>query len=100
MRHTHTPSEWAAFLSLGVSFWAAGAAVVWLFADADLEDFDPRPALRRAGQTVHQVLVYVGHDLNRVVALVLHEARAAWTQTALTVASLLLLTVPTEVQGR
>ena len=69
MSHTHSPAEWAAFVSLGVSFWASCAAAVWLFADADLADFDPRPALHRA----RQVAVYAARDLDRAVAATRHE---------------------------
>lgn len=96
--HTHSLSEWAAFISLGVSFWSSCAAVVWLFADADLADFDPRPAVARA----HQVAVYAGHDLNRVLAAVEHQVRplVAALRTlprdvGLTLAALLILTIPT-----
>ncbi|MCX4703930.1 hypothetical protein [Streptomyces sp. NBC_01373] len=47
MNHTHSLSEWAAFVSLGVSGYAALSAPYFVFVDADLKDFDPRPALAR-----------------------------------------------------
>lgn len=46
--HSHSAAEWASFVSLGVGVWAAGSALVLLICDADLKDFDPRPAVRRA----------------------------------------------------
>jgi hypothetical protein len=67
--HAHSLAEWAAFLSLGVGFWSSCAAVVWLIADADLKDFDPRPAARR----IHQGAVYVGRDLAWAVGSARHE---------------------------
>lgn len=63
--HTHTPAEWAAFLSLGVGFWASCAALLYLLHDAD---FDPRPLLARARQGA----VHAGHDLDRAAAAVGH----------------------------
>lgn len=90
LTHTHEPSEWAAALPLGLI--PLGALILVLaFADADL---DPRPAVRRSAGAVHQGAVYAGHDLNRAYALVLHEVQAAWTQAALTLAALLILTIP------
>lgn len=46
--HTHSPSEWAAFGSLGLGCWAACAALLYLSYDAEAADFDPRPAVARA----------------------------------------------------
>jgi hypothetical protein len=50
--HTHTAAEWLAFLCLGLSGWAAGSALLYLICDTDLAYFDPRPALRTAGDWV------------------------------------------------
>lgn len=52
MYDTHTLAEWAAFLSLGVSVPAALSVPYFLTVDADLADFDPRPAVRRARPVV------------------------------------------------
>jgi hypothetical protein len=93
--HTHSLAEWAAFGSLGVSVWAVAAAVIWLTADAEAEDFDPRPAVRRATAVLHQGAVHAGHDLNRAIASVQRAAHAAVREAALTVAALLILTIPT-----
>jgi hypothetical protein len=52
MTHTHSLAEWLAFLCLGVGGWAAGSALLYLICDTDLAYFDPRPALRTAGDWV------------------------------------------------
>jgi hypothetical protein len=49
MYETHSLAEWLAFLCLGVGGWAAGSALLYLICDTDLAYFDPRPALRTAG---------------------------------------------------
>lgn len=92
--HAHSLDEWAAFLSLGVSAWAAMAAVIWLTADAELEDFDPRPAVRRLLAITHQGAVHAGHDLNRALAAAQLLARQSTRDAALTVAALLALLLP------
>lgn len=91
MNHTATPSDWVAFLSLGVSGWAVMAAVIWLTADAEAADFDPRPLARRALNAAHQGAVYAGHDLNRGLATSQRAAREARRAAAVSVAGLLLL---------
>lgn len=92
--HTNSPAEWAAFLSLGVSVWSAGSGLVLLTVDADLDDFDPRPAVRRARGAVHQAAVHAGHDLNRAIATSQRTASYALREAALTVAALLALLLP------
>lgn len=47
MTGTHSPAEWAAFLSLGTGISAAVSIPFFLLVDADPTDFDPRPALSR-----------------------------------------------------
>jgi hypothetical protein len=74
-------------VSLGVSA-AALIRLALAFADADLAYFDPRPAVR-------QGLVHAGHDLNRAIATAERLAGQAARETALTVAALLILTIPT-----
>ena len=69
----HSPAEWAQMLFLAVSAYGALSAPYFVFVDADLKDFDPRPAVRRAAPVVHPVLVFAGHDLNRAVATARHE---------------------------
>ena len=87
---THSPAEWAAFTSLGISAWAVMAALLWLTVDAEPADFDPRPAARRATTALHQGVVHAGHDLNRARA---HAERAA-VHAAITAAAALALLLP------
>ncbi|MEJ8671924.1 hypothetical protein WKI71_36840 [Streptomyces sp. MS1.AVA.1] len=79
--HTHTSAEWAAFLSLGVSGGAIWTGLFLLVVDADLEDFDPRPALRR---------VVESPAADRVLIAVTN-ARHNLREAALTAAALLML---------
>jgi len=46
--HTTSPGEWAEMVSLAVALYAAASVPYFLLVDADLADFDPRPAVRRA----------------------------------------------------
>ena len=48
MYATHSLAEWFAFLLLGVGAHGALSVPYFLAVDADLCDFDPRPALSRA----------------------------------------------------
>ncbi|MFJ8538105.1 hypothetical protein [Streptomyces sp. NPDC093591] len=83
-----------ATLSLGLV--PVGALILALaFADADPAYFDPRPAVRRTTAAVHQAAVHAGHDLNRATATVQRHAGQAARDAALTVAALLILTIPT-----
>jgi hypothetical protein len=101
MAHAHSLSEWAQMLSLATSAYAGVSVFYFLLVDADLADFDPRPAVRRA----HQVAVYAGHDLNRAYASVEHAARPLLAaavhalrtlprDAGLTLAALYVLTIP------
>lgn len=69
----HSPADWAAYLSLAVGIASAASVPFQLTVDADLADFDPRPAARRAAPVVHQALVFAGHDLNRAIGSTRHE---------------------------
>jgi hypothetical protein len=98
---THTPAEWAAFTSLGISAWAVMAALLWLTVDAEPADFDPRPAARRALAAAHQGAVHAGHDLAWVAASARHHSvpllaalRVAPRDAALSLAALLVLLLP------
>lgn len=85
-------------LSLAVALHASLSVPYFLLVDADL---NPRPALRAC----HQRAVYAGGYLNWAVASAWHEARpvadyvltagrVAARDAALTVAALLILTIP------
>ena len=86
---THSPTEWAAAGSLGLSSISL-IALALAFADADAAYFDPRPAARRATAALRQGAVHAGHDLNRARA---HAERAA-VQAAITAAAALALLLP------
>ncbi|MFK0124943.1 hypothetical protein ACIQSP_16705 [Streptomyces nigra] len=93
---THSPAEWAAFLSLGVSAWAVMAALLWLTVDAEPADFDPRPAARRAIESgrLDAVLIAVTNARHAAHAAA-ERARHIPRDTAITAAALLSLTIPT-----
>jgi len=46
--HTHSLADWLAMTSLATSIFAACSIPFHLCVDADLVDFDPRPAVSRA----------------------------------------------------
>jgi hypothetical protein len=71
--HVHSLDEWLAMICIAVSGYAAFSAPYFLLVDADLADFDPRPAVRRAAPVVQEALVFAGHDLNRAAASVRHD---------------------------
>jgi len=66
---THTPAEWAQMVSLAVALYASASVPFFVLVDADLADFDPRPAVRHT----HQLAVHVGHDLAWITASAQHE---------------------------
>lgn len=92
----HTPAEWVAFLSLGLSISSAVSVPFWLFVDADLADFDPRPRLARAIESGRYDALLIAaanarHDTHAAVARARHIPRDAAISAA---ALLLLLTAP------
>lgn len=94
--HTHTAAEWAAFLSLGFGGWGTYSVFYFLLVESQsARDFDPRPAVRRIAGVVHQGAVHAGHDLNRAIATSQRLTAHALREAALTVAALLILTIPT-----
>lgn len=87
---THTLAEWAAFLSLGVSIPAAASVPFWLTYDADLVDFDPRPAVFRLVESGRLDLVLIAvADAKYDVREAVHVSREACRDLA---ALLILLT--------
>lgn len=92
---THTPAEWAAFLSLGLSITSAASIPFWLLVDADPADFDPRPLVRRVIESgrYDRLLCAVAnakHDTHAAVARARHIPRDA----AISATALLLLLSP------
>lgn len=80
-----SPAEWAACLSLGTAISAAASIPFFLFVNAELSDFDPRPAVRRAVESGRF------DPLLQVVSHAKHDVREARRRAAITVAALLLL---------
>jgi hypothetical protein len=96
MAYTHSPSEWAAFLSLGVSAHATFSVPYFLLVDADWADFDPRPAVRAVLESGRLdpaliAVVNVKHTVHAGAETVRHIPR----DVGLTLAALLILTIPT-----
>ncbi|MFI5687833.1 hypothetical protein [Streptomyces sp. NPDC051636] len=89
----HSPAEWVAFLSLGVGGYAALSVPYFLLVDADLADFDPRPAMSR--------LVESGRldPLLVAVANVWHDVRLSLREAAVSAAALLMLLSPASPEG-
>jgi len=85
MAHTHSLAEWLAFLSLGFGVHGGFSVPYFLFVEASLADFNPRPALARVAES--------GRVDPLLVAVV--NARLSLRDAAVSVAALLLiLTAP------
>jgi hypothetical protein len=83
---THSPAEWAAFLSLGTGLTATGWLLWLLLFEPLLDcDLDPRPPVRRTARAVHEGAVRAGFDLNRAISSGRHYLApvAAWVWHAL-----------------
>lgn len=92
---THTPAEWAAFLSLGLSISSAASIPFWLMVDAVPADFNPCPRLARAIESGHydRLLCAVAnakHDTHAAVS----RARRTPRDAAISAAALLMLLSP------
>ena len=100
MTHTTTAAEWAQMVSLAVGLYAAASAPYFLLVDADLADFDPRPAVRRAVESgrLDWLLIEIAaarFDAREMAADVRQFARLSLREAALTVAALYALLFPT-----
>jgi hypothetical protein len=97
MASTHSPAEWAAFLSLGTGLTATGWLLWLLLFEPLLDcDIDPRPALRRAIESgrvdpVRCAVANAKHDARAAADRAKHIPRDA----AITTAALLALLIPT-----
>ncbi|MDX5568443.1 hypothetical protein PYK79_41310 [Streptomyces sp. ID05-04B] len=89
-------ADWLQMLCLAVAVFEACSVPFWLLADADLADFDPRPAVRRMAAAGRQTAVHAGHDLNWFAASARHEIRplAAYEAACVREDVLLLLAAP------
>jgi hypothetical protein len=93
---THSPAEWAQMVSVAVGIWGTFSVPYFLAVDADLADFDPRPAVRRAIEagrfdTALIAVTNARHTASGATVRARHIPRDA----ALSVAALLILTIPT-----
>ncbi|MFF3511590.1 hypothetical protein [Streptomyces sp. NPDC002573] len=99
MTGTHSPADWAAFLSLGTSAYAAVSVPFFLLVDADLADFDPRPALSRLVESgrLDPLLVAVVNakaDAREIAADARHFTVLHLRDAAISAAALLALLLP------
>lgn len=88
--HTHTPAEWAQMVSLAVAAYGALSVPYFLTVDADLVDFDPRPALARSHSPLWQAAVDAGHDVNCGLALAELHAKQARDRARLVLVNALI----------
>jgi hypothetical protein len=94
--HTHSLSEWAQMACLAVSGYASLSVPYFVLVDADLKDFDPRPAVSRAIEAGHYDTALIAVTNARLTAQAAAvRARHIPRDAALTVAALLSLTIPT-----
>lgn len=96
MYDTHAPAEWLATGSAAIGAYAACCVPWFLAVDAELADFDPRPAVRRAIESgrFDPALIAVANAKHAAHCAVEH-ARHVPREAALTLAALLmLLTAP------
>ena len=99
MYATHTLAEWFAVLSLGLSLSSAVSVPFWLTYDADLADFDPRPAVSRLVESgrLDAALVTVAntrYDVREFVADARQLAAFSLRDAAISLAALLALLLP------
>lgn len=91
---THTPAEWAEMVALAFGIWGTCSALYFLLVDADLADFDPRPALETGRLApAWQIAVHAGHDFNRTIRSLAHASAEAYRDAAALL--LMLTTIPT-----
>ncbi|HKW93132.1 MAG TPA: hypothetical protein VJX92_14645 [Methylomirabilota bacterium] len=73
---THSPADWAAFLSLGTGISAAASIPFWLFHDSDRADFDPRPLLARVAESGRLDALLIAITRRRTAALETSDDRS------------------------
>lgn len=97
--HVATASEWAEMTSLAVALYASVSVPFFLLVDADLADFDPRPAVFRQVESgrFDALLVAVAnvkYDAREFVVDARSFARLSLRDSAFTATALLALLVP------
>lgn len=96
---THSLAEWAAFLLLGVGAHGALSVPYFLTVDADLVDFDPRPAVARVLESgrLDVALIVVAnarYDVREFVTGARQLAAFSLRDAAISLAALLALLFP------
>ena len=96
---THTLADWLAVVSFGIGTHAAMSVPYFLTVDADLADFDPRPAMSRLVESgrLDAALVLVAnakHDARESVADARQLAALNLRDAAISLAALLALLFP------
>lgn len=99
MYATHTLAEWAAFLLLGVGAHGALSVPYFLAVDADLADFDPRPAVSRVLESGRLDLLLIAvadakYDVREFVTDARQLAAFSLRDAAISLAALLALLFP------
>lgn len=98
MYATHSLAEWFAFLLLGVGAHGALSVPYFLTVDADLADFDPRPAVSRLVESGRLDLLLIAvADAKYDVRAAVHASREVCRDAA---ALLILLTTSPKGQLR
>lgn len=105
MYATHSLPEWAAVMSFGIGTHAALSVPYFLTVDADLVDFDPRPAVFRLVESGRLDLVLIAvanakYDVRAFVADARRLAALNLRDAAITAAALLALLTITPGDAR
>lgn len=95
----------ASAVSGSVGAYATCCALLYLTYDAEVADFDPRPAVRRSAESgrlvpVWQVAVHAGHDVNFAIGSGQRAAARFLRNAAITAAALLALLTITPGDAR
>lgn len=91
MSQTHTPAEWAAFLSLAVGIHGAYSVAWFVFVDAHRSDF---PRLWQGAVNARHDMDWAAASVQRLAADAVLDARLTARGTAITTAALLALILP------
>jgi hypothetical protein len=92
---THSLNDWLAVVSFGIAAHAAMSVPYFLTVDADLADFDPRPALSRALESGRLDLLLIAvADAKYDARAAAETARRVPRDAAISLAALLMLCTP------
>ncbi|HKX45309.1 MAG TPA: hypothetical protein VFF37_08385 [Streptomyces sp.] len=100
MYDTHAPAEWLATGSAAIGVYAACCVPYFLLVEAELKDFDPRPALSRAIESESfYPLLREWDNARHSVRCAAVRARHIPRDAAISTAALLALLLPTSPAG-